>query len=653
MENTLMEKNNDRKNFSVNEENISSFGFINWNFSADTITICPSLAKTLAFETIDETQSFDAYLNLIHPDDIIQIESKIKEIKQNKIPYIIMESRKMCRDGAWRWFSLHGKVTVFDPDGNPLHAIGMCIDISHAKENEKKFNQMRLLFSKVNSIKEYLKTDSSLHDIYMGIMQAFKELTYSSEATFVFSSITNINEFNVNNIILHDLNGCTIDNTTLTAKKLQLIERLLRTKKSFIQNEKTAALFGIYFDLPFSQQGLLIIEREEPFDDNLFSFLEPLIDATTHIISIKKLQTNSSELNNILSFFIEHELSPVAMFDTEMRHKFVNDAWKRSNKFVEPHQFIGKTHYEVYPNQPPLWREQHQRALSGEIVRWSPLKIDNYFDETIWYEGMMLPWHRSNGEIGGIIIYTTIVTERMEAENKLKITVENLSKSNQALDRFAYVCSHDLKEPLRSISNFIQLLFSRNSEQFDEESLIYMRHILKGVDRMSNLIRDILSYSEAAELEKSEKTPLNLNTIINEIKESFDYRLSEINGIINVETLPVILGVTTQINQLFTNLISNAIKFHSEKSLVINIFALDKGNVWEFHVCDNGIGVAQEYHESIFTMFKRLHSKNQYEGSGIGLATCKKIVNEHQGEIYVQSVPEGGSDFVFVLPKLK
>ena len=125
-----------------------------------------------------------------------------------------------------------------------------------------------------------------------------------------------------------------------------------------------------------------------------------------------------------------------------------------------------------------------------------------------------------------------------------------------------------------------------------------------------------------------------------------------IDAEINIEDLPPILGEKTQINQLFTNLIANAIKFHSENSLIINLFAVDRDSFWEFHVCDNGIGIAQEYHESVFTMFKRLHSKNQYEGSGIGLATCQKIMNDHQGKIYIHSVPEGGSDFVCTFPKV-
>ena len=488
---------------------------------------------------------------------------------------------------------------------------------------------MKLLFSEVNRIKEYYHEchiiNSAPYGTYadalvcLEILKSFEKLTNSSNSIFIFSSSKRTNELNIDNEILYDVNGRNIDELEISSEKIIFIKEHFHNKKNSIWNDKNTSFIGIYINLPFEQKGMIVLERSKPFEAALLDFLEPIIGTATHILSIKRHENNRIELNTILSFFIEHALSPVAMFDTEMRHKFVNDAWKRSNKLGENHEFIGKTHYEVYPNQPPLWREQHQKALNGEVVKWSPAKIDDHYGEAIWYEGIMLPWYKGSGEIGGIIIYTTIVTERVEAENNLKITVENLSRSNQALDRFAYICSHDLKEPLRSISNFIQLLFKHNAERFDDESLLYMRHTLKGVDRMNTLIKGILSYSEAIEQERCEKIPLNLSIVVNEIKESFDYRLTEIGAQLIVGTLPIITAVETQINQLFSNLIGNALKFHSEKPLIIEVFAIEHTQLWEFHVRDNGIGIAPEYHKSIFDMFKRLHSKSKYEGVVSGI----------------------------------
>ncbi len=506
-------------------------------------------------------------------------------------------------------------------------------------------------------IKDCYKNELSLNELCAEILKSFEELTNSTNPLLIFSSTSNVKsqkiEFtNTNDPALYDLNKEDSLSLMSNQEKLKFVNKMLNAKTNIIQNGNSTSFLGILFDLPLQQKAVLIIERTEPFEDKLLNFLEPLIGTSTHIISIEKLQTNSSELDNILSFFIQQVPAPVAMFDTSMRYKFASDAWRREFKQAETcYNIVGKSHYEINPTQPPEWREHHQRALNGETLKFEPTEIIGYLGEPFWAEGAVHPWYTLNGEIGGVIVYSNVVTDRKETEKRLNMTVENLIRSNQALERFAHVCSHDLKEPLRSISNFIQLLFSRNSEHFDEESLIYMRHTLKGIDRMSSLIKDILLYSKITGQTTSTKVPLDLNSLLYDIKETVDYDLSKIGGCLNINELPTILAEPTQIDQLFRNLIENAIKFRTEKPLIIDILAIEKSLFWEIHVKDNGIGIKEEYHKNIFTMFKRLHGKSEYEGSGIGLTICQKIVHEHFGKIYVKSVPEGGSDFVITLPK--
>ena len=310
-----------------------------------------------------------------------------------------------------------------------------------------------------------------------------------------FYALYKKNEFtNTNNPALYNLNKNDLHNLSSNPEKLKFVNMMLNAETHSIQNNCKTSLLGILFDLPLQQKGVVIIERDKPFDEELLDLLEPLIGTSTHIISIKKLQTNSTELDNVLSFFIKQVPVPVAMFDTNMCYRFVSNAWVNDFNLSQHESLIGKSCYEVDPLQPKEWRERHQRAMHGEIVISTAEEITNYFDQPIWLEGAIHPWYTVNGEIGGIIIYSNVVTQHKENEKNLKTTVESLIRSNQALERFAHVCSHDLKEPLRSISNFIQLLFGRNSEHFDEESLIYMRHTLKGIDRMNSLIKDILLY---------------------------------------------------------------------------------------------------------------------------------------------------------------
>lgn len=239
--------------------------------------------------------------------------------------------------------------------------------------------------------------------------------------------------------------------------------------------------------------------------------------------------------------------------------------------------------------------------------------------------------------------------QRHLSEEKIKLMVQNLTHTNAELERFAYVCTHDLKEPLRSISSFAQLISKRTQGKLNEEIQEYLDYLLRGVDHMQNLIHDILIYS------KSRNSALNmqeLNTshIIKEIEETLASTIEESQAQIHFVNLPTIIGDVTQIRQLFQNLLSNAIKFRKKDRPEIFIKADRKKDKWKFSIKDNGIGIAPEYQEKIFEVFQRLHDKSQYHGNGIGLALCHRIVENHGGKIWLESKLGKGSTFFFTLP---
>ena len=224
-------------------------------------------------------------------------------------------------------------------------------------------------------------------------------------------------------------------------------------------------------------------------------------------------------------------------------------------------------------------------------------------------------------------------------------------RMSYALERFSHACAHELKEPLRSAASFVHLLLHKNERQFDEESLDHLHHIRQSIDRMDMLIKDIAYYLSVVEQTSYAKVTIDTNEIFYSIKEKFKNQLLENGAQFTITELPIISGVRTHIYRLFFNLIDNAFKFCSQKPVNINVFAIEQEKFWEFHVCDNGIGIESEYHESIFHMFNRLHHKDCYEGSGIGLAVCKEIVQKHHGRIEVKSILGRGSEFVVTLPK--
>ena len=235
--------------------------------------------------------------------------------------------------------------------------------------------------------------------------------------------------------------------------------------------------------------------------------------------------------------------------------------------------------------------------------------------------------------------------------DKLKIRAEELANSNVELERFAYVASHDLQEPLRMVSSFLQLLQKKYEPQLDETANKYINLAVDGSNRMKRLINDLLQFSRITSSAIALKS-IDTNEILDELQELFKMKLQSCNGKILAENLPIVNADKTPMMQLLQNLISNALKYKSEeRDPVIKVSATEGLLEWTFIVEDNGIGIESKFFEKIFVIFQRLHNKNEYSGTGIGLAICKKIVERFNGKIWLESVIGKGSKFYFTIPK--
>jgi signal transduction histidine kinase len=239
---------------------------------------------------------------------------------------------------------------------------------------------------------------------------------------------------------------------------------------------------------------------------------------------------------------------------------------------------------------------------------------------------------------------------REELLHKLERTTGDLRYSNEELQQFAYVASHDLREPLRMVSGYMALLEKKYSDSLDERGKEYVRFAMDGAVRMDSLIVDLLAYSRAG------TAPIDLQQIdLNEVAKSALRNLSpaieESHAHIQIAPLPTVAADKTQMLQLFQNLLGNAIKYHGDEEPRITMAATDKGNEWELAVQDNGIGVPPEQQGRLFQMFMRLHTREEYEGTGIGLALAKRIVERHGGHIWIESDGKSGSTFRFTLDK--
>jgi PAS domain S-box-containing protein len=243
----------------------------------------------------------------------------------------------------------------------------------------------------------------------------------------------------------------------------------------------------------------------------------------------------------------------------------------------------------------------------------------------------------------GMCVLASVVdiSARKRAEQELK-------RSNEELERFAYVASHDLQEPLRTVASFVQLLERRYAEKLDADARDFIGFAVDGAKRMQQLIDDLLAFSRVGRLGGA-LVPIAAGLSVDISIENLGAAIAESNALIERTELPVVLGDATQLRLLFTNLIGNAIKFRGPARAVVRISAARDGSFWRFSVSDNGIGIDPQYFERIFVIFQRLHLREEFAGTGIGLAICKKIVERHGGRIWVESEPGKGSTFSFTL----
>jgi PAS domain S-box-containing protein len=231
---------------------------------------------------------------------------------------------------------------------------------------------------------------------------------------------------------------------------------------------------------------------------------------------------------------------------------------------------------------------------------------------------------------------------------ELRRRAEELERSNAELEQFAYVASHDLSEPLRMISGFVQLLSDRYKGRLDDDADDFIGYTIDGVDRMQTLIDDLLAYSRVGR--QTEDGDVDLDLVLEGARSALAAAISDSGAEIHAEPLPTVFGDPRELSQLMQNLLSNAIKFVEEGTPRIEISAVPRDGMWEVAVADNGIGIEPRYAERIFKMFQRLHGRDSYPGTGIGLAICKKIVERHGGAIEVEPGQDGGSVFRVTLP---
>ena len=340
------------------------------------------------------------------------------------------------------------------------------------------------------------------------------------------------------------------------------------------------------------------------------------------------------------------------------RCSYVNPAWS---------ELTGLSHEEAMDEGwiRMIHPEDHDRVLSswGQAAAAGDADAQRFRVRTPegtvrWVDARAVALLGDGGAVEGFIRTICDISRQVEAEEAIAASRDQLgqanlqlAQSNEELEQFAYIASHDLSEPLRAISGPISLLARRYHDQIDTEADQFIEFAVDGCRRMQAIIDDLLALSRAGRAD-GELQEVDCNLLVDTVIAGLGPRIAETGAIVRVEALPTVTGQPTQLGQVFQNLFSNALKFVPPGVVPEVVVSAERvGDEWDFSVTDNGIGIEPRHRERVFGMFKRLHSRSEYAGSGIGLALCKRIVERVGGRIGVEEAPSGqGSCFWFALP---
>ena len=608
------------------------------------------------------------WISVVHPDDMLQMTAGFNEANASHTPFYL-EYRIKGADGKYRWILDSGS-PMFDDDGGFEGYIGSVIDIDNRKlaedavrESEKRFRQL---------------ADSMPQIVWTANPDGYTD--YYNKQWYLF--IGEEGQYGDSSFLYHihpdDQQRC-YETWYRSVKSGEPYEIEYRFK---VKYPSEAYRWFLVRALPIKNDNGQIIKW---------------YGTCTDIDDVKRIQQSLRESRLELEKGVAERTTKLEMRNEELRQseerylRMTNEVedyaiillskdgyvenWNKGAEKIKGYtidEIIGK-HFRLFYNN-----ADQQDRVPEKLIEEATLKGKSTYEgwrlrkdgSTFWGYTVITALHNDKNDVIGFSKVTRDLTERKMAEDQLKIYAEQLEQKNRELERsnseltsFSYVASHDLQEPLRKIQAFGNLIQARDAENMSEVSRDYFDRMVKAAIRMQNLIDSLLEFSRTTTARKSFEVT-DLNGLLDEVKKELADRIEEKKASIISAHMPMLPVIPFQFRQLLLNLINNSLKYaRADVHPVIEIkaafvrakemkekAAIAGKDYYKFSVTDNGIGFEQEYAERIFDLFQRLHGRNEYSGSGIGLAICKKIVENHNGFMYAQSEPGKGATFYFYIP---
>lgn len=522
--------------------------------------------------------------------------------------------RFIKKDSSILWVIVSAS-PIFDENGKFTGAIGLLTDITERKLMEQSLER---------SIKEWDSTFNAISDTVC-IVDLNGEITRCNDAAKILFKTT----------CEEDIIGKNCwEILTCPPDRLEVCP-ILKAKESKKRETLTVQVNNKWYQSSLDP----IIDSE----GNIIGGVHIISDITKYKVSQEELK----ESEQLYRTITEYSNDMIWTLDTEGHFTFFNKRAEQISGYKLKE--MKSTYFGSLVIKQDLDKviDLFHSTLNGQYQQYEVTFINKY-NKHITLSVNAAPIY-SKGKIIGTISSGRDITETVKYAKELKILNEKLETSNKELQDFAYIASHDLQEPLRSIYSFTELMARRYKNKLDPDADKFIDYIISGTRRMQDMIDDLLALSRVGTRGK-ELLPTNVSDILNSVFKSLHSMIERNNATITIDDMPIINADSFQLTQLFQNLIDNAIKFRREENPNIHISAKQENGEYIFSVKDNGIGISEKDSKKLFKAFTRLHSRDKYPGTGIGLVICKRIVERHKGRMWLESKLGEGTTFYFTIP---
>ncbi len=657
-------------------------GIWDWNVRTNEVFFSPRWKEMLGYEDHEISNHLDEWAKRVHPDDLDWVTQEIKDHFAKKTPFYVSEHRIQCQDGTYKWILDRGQA-LWDEQGKVVRMAGSHTDVTERRRAEEALKEseerLRVALEAAcmgtwdwNILTNQVSWSQSLESMmgltpgaFDGNYETFMDLVYPEDRDRVVRAIARA---------IKQEESYEIEfRFVLPDGKV----RWAATKGQVFYDEtgKPVRMVGVDRDITAAKQAEEELRRQGQ-RSQLFAeitlkirqSLQPDAILQTAVTEVQKLL----DTNRVLIFRLWGDGSGTVVQEaiepgfTAILGQNITDPCL-AQEHLEPYS---QGRVSAIANIETAEIALCHKELLQQFGVKANLVVPILMRENCW--GLLIAHQCSSTrnwthfeidllqQLANQIGIALSQAQLLEQQTR---HAEELARSNAELEQFAYVASHDLQEPLRMVTSYLQLIERRYKDKLDHKGNEFIAYAVDGARRMQTLINDLLSYSRVSTRGQPFVT-VDCNAVLKNALGNLKIAIQESSAVITHDALPTVIGDATQLTQLFQNLIGNAIKFRSELSPQVHIGVKETREMREnsspsspsshnellFYVRDNGIGIESQYAERIFVIFQRLHARGKYPGTGIGLAICKKIVERHSGRIWVESEPGKGTIFYFTIP---